>query len=166
MSFGPPDAAAAADWLLGAGLEMQAKRYLDLAGGAPMRVAQWKEQGQLAPIDALVDSLVSPPADPGALAAKWDGLLKGDGQFRTENLVEGVQRWLFDLAQDRMAGEVRYHIGWPRPKGVENLNPKALLAAWRELNQFRRSASHPLNQLLFLESLAAHYLRALRPIAS
>lgn len=166
VAFGAPDAAAATDWLLGAGLEKQAKRYLDLAGGAPMRVAQWKEQGQLAPIDALVDSLVSPPADPGVLAARWDGLLKGDSLFRTENLVEGVQRWLFDLAQERMAGERRYHTGWPRPKGVENLNPKALLAAWRELNQFRRSARHPLNQLLFLESLAAHYLRALRPAAS
>ena len=166
IAFGPPDPAAAADWLRGAGLEKQAKRYLDLAGGAPMRVAQWKEQGQLSPIDALVDSLFSPPTDPGLLAAKWDGLLKGDGMFLTENLVEGVQRWLFDLAQERIAGEIRYHTGWPRPKAVENLNPKALLAAWRELNQFRRSARHPLNQLLFLESLAVHYLRALRPVAS
>jgi DNA polymerase-3 subunit delta' len=166
VNVGAPDAAAAAEWLLGAGLEKQAKRYLGLAGGAPLRVAQWKEQGQLAPIDALVDSLVSPSADPSVLAARWDGLLKGDGLFRMENLVEGVQRWLFDLAQERMAGEVRYHSGWPRPKDVENLNPKALLAAWRELNQFRRSARHPLNQLLFLESMAAHYLRALRPIAS
>jgi DNA polymerase-3 subunit delta' len=164
IPFGPPDAAAAATWLAGAGLEKQAVRYLDLAGGAPMRVAQWKDQGQLAPIDALVDSLVSPPADPTALAARWDGLLKGDGMFRMEHLVEGVQRWLFDLAQERMAGQIRYHGGWPRPKGVAGLNPSALLAAWREINQFRRSARHPLNQLLFLEDLAAHYLRALRPV--
>lgn len=166
IPFGPPDAVAAADWLLGAGLEKEAKRYLNLAGGAPMRVAQWKEQGQLAPIDALVDSLISPPSDPIALAARWESLLKGDGLFRMENLVEGVQRWLFDLAQERMAGELRYHDGWPRPKGVQSLSPKALLAAWREIGQFRRSARHPLNQLLFLESLAAHYLRALRPAAS
>ena len=164
IPFGPPDAAAAAAWLADAGLEKQAARYLDLAGGAPMRVAQWKEQGQLAPIDALVESLVSPPADPIALAARWDGLLKGDGVFRMENLVEGVQRWLFDLAQERLAGEVRYHGGWARPKGVQNLNPDALLAAWREINQFRRSARHPLNQLLFLENLAAYFLRALRPV--
>ncbi|MDP1734106.1 MAG: DNA polymerase III subunit delta' [Sulfuritalea sp.] len=165
IPFGPPEAAAAAAWLAGAGLEKQAARYLNLAGGAPMRVAQWKEQGQLAPIDALVESLVSPPADPIALAARWDGLLKGDGMFRMENLVEGVQRWLFDLAQERLAGETRYHGGWPRPKGVEKLNPNALLAAWREINQFRRSARHPLNQLLFLENLATHFLRALRPVA-
>jgi len=164
--FGPPDAAAGVAWLTSAGLEKQAGRYLNLAGGAPMRVAQWKDQGQLAPIDALVDSLISPQPDPIALAARWDGLLKGDGSFRMENLVEGVQRWLFDLAQERMAGEIRYHGGWPRPKGVQSLNSSALMAAWREINQFRRSARHPLNQLLFLESLAAHFLRALRPVAS
>lgn len=164
--FGPPDPAAAVSWLAGAGLEKQAARYLNLAGGAPMRVAQWKEQGQLAPLDALVDSLISPPPDPIALAARWDGLLKGDGMFRMEHLVEGVQRWLFDLAQERTAGEIRYHGGWPRPKGVQDLSPPALLGAWREINQFRRSARHPLNQLLFLENLAAHYLRALRPVTS
>lgn len=163
IAFAPPDATAAAEWLADAGLEKQAKRYLSLAGGAPMRVAQWKDQGQLAPIDALVDSLISPPADPIALASRWDALLKGDSLFRMENLVEGVQRWLFDLAQERMAGEVRYHDGWSRPKDVQSLSPKALLAAWREINQFRRSARHPLNQLLFLENLAAYYLRALRP---
>ncbi len=166
ISFGPPDAAAAAEWLAGRGLQKQAARYLDLAGGAPMRVAQWNEQGQLAPIDALVETLITPPGDPVALAARWDGLLKGDGLFRMEHLVEGVQRWLFDLTQERMAGQVRYHGGWPRPKGIASLNPAALLAAWREINQFRRSARHPLNQLLFLENLAAHFLRALRPLRS
>lgn len=163
IPFGAPDPVAATAWLAAAGLEKQAGRYLELAGGTPLRVAQWKEQGHLAPIDALVDSLVSPPADPIALAARWDGLLKADGVFRMENLVEGLQRWLFDLTQERIAGEVRYHGGWPRPRGVANLDPGALLAAWREINQFRRSARHPLNQLLFLENMAAHYLRALRP---
>lgn len=162
--FARPDEAGAAAWLKAAGLEKQAVRYLDLAGGAPMRVAQWKDQGQLAAIDALIDSLISPPADPIALAARWDGLLKNDGVFRMEHLVEGVQRWLFDLAQERMSGEIRYHRGWPRPKGVDGLSPSALIGAWRELGQFRRSARHPLNQLLFLESLAAHFLRALRPV--
>jgi DNA polymerase-3 subunit delta' len=163
IAFGAPDSAAATEWLAGVGLERQAARYLGLAGGAPMRVAQWCEEGQLTLIDALVDSLVSPSADPIALAARWDGLLKSDGGFRLENLVEGIQRWLFDLAQECIAGQIRFHSGWPRPQGVNKLGPAALLAALREINQFRRSASHPLNQLLFLESMAAHYLRALRP---
>lgn len=165
IPFGVPDTAAATAWLAGAGLERRAERYLNLAGGAPMRVAEWNQQGHLAPIDALVDSLIAAPEDPIALAARWDALLKSDSLFRMENLVEGVQRWLFDLAQERMTGEIRYHGGWPRPKGVQGLNPNALLGAWREINQFRRSARHPLNQLLFLESLATHYLRGVRPAA-
>jgi hypothetical protein len=40
----------------------------------------------------------------------------------------------------------------------------ALLAGWREIAAFRHSARHPLNPLLFLESLAIRYLRALRPM--
>ncbi len=165
IPFARPDAAAATAWLASAGLEKQGERYLALAGGAPMQVMQWKEEGQLAQIDALVDSLIAAPNDPLVLANRWDAMLKGDGPFRLEQLVEGVQRWLFDLAQERMAGTVRYHRGWPRPKNVSSLNPVALLAGWREIHQFRRSARHPLNQLLFLESLAAHVLRALRPVS-
>lgn len=163
IPFGAPDATAATAWLGSVGLERHAERYLKLAGGAPMRVTQWNQEGHLAPIDALVDSLISPPEDPIVLAARWDVLLKSETLFRMENLVEGVQRWLFDLAQERMTGEIRYHGGWPRPKGVQSLNQNALLAAWREINQFRRSARHPLNQLLFLENLAAYYLRGVRP---
>lgn len=49
---------------------------LDLAGGAPLRVMQWKNDGQLAAIDALIDSLASAPADPLVLATRWEGLLK------------------------------------------------------------------------------------------
>ena len=37
-----------------------------------------------------------------------------------ENLVEGV-RWLFDLAQERIAGEVRYHGGYATERRA-NLN--------------------------------------------
>ncbi len=44
--------------------------------------------------------------------------------------------------------------------------PVALLGAWQELMQFRRSARHPLNQLLFLESMAAHFVRGMRPGAT
>jgi DNA polymerase-3 subunit delta' len=164
IHFGIPDTAAATAWLAGAGHEKHAARYLGLAGGAPMRVAQWSEEGQLLSIDALVDTLAAPPADPMALAARWDGLLRTDGLFRLEYLVEGIQRWVFDLAQQRIAGEIRFHGGWPRPNRVDKLNPDALLVAWREFSQFRRSARHPLNQLLFLESMAARYLHALRPV--
>lgn len=168
VPFSRPDGQATAQWLEQAGLDVKAARYLDLAGGAPLRVLQWKNDGQLAAIDALVDSLLSAPADPLMLAARWESLIKSktENSFRMESLVEGVQCWLFDLALEQASGEVRYHRGWPRPKNIAGLNPLALLAAWREINAFRRSARHPLNPLLFLESLAIHYLRALRPMNS
>jgi DNA polymerase-3 subunit delta' len=168
VPFSRPDDQTTARWLEQAGLDAQATRYLDLAGGAPLRVMQWKNDGQLAAIDALIDSLASAPADPLVLATRWEGLLKSktENSFHMENLVEGVQCWLFDLALEQASGEVRYHCGWPRPKNIAALDPVALLAGWREINTFRRSARHPLNPLLFLESLAIHYLRALRPIHS
>ena len=163
IPFTQPDRQAAADWLRCASLEKQATRYLDLAGGAPLRVVQWKNEGQLAAIDALLESLLTARNDPIALAASWDAMLKGNASFRLENLVEGVQRWLFDLTLERMSGKIHYHRGWPRFKNIEMLAPAALIAAWHAINTFRRSSRHPLNQLLFLESLAFHYLRALRP---
>lgn len=167
LAFPTPERGTAAALLAQAGLGKQAGRYLDLAAGAPMRVAQWNEGGLIAPLDALIETLQNPPADPISLATRWDALLKSEPVFHMEHLVEEVQRWFFDLALERLAGSIRYHGGWSRPKPVSGgLNQNALLAGWRELMQFRRSARHPLNQLLFLEGLASHYLRALRPVSA
>lgn len=163
VPFTVPETAVAVDFLRTAGFETQALRYLALAGGAPLQVVQWKNEGQLAAIDALVESLVAPLSDPIQLAARWDALLKNESAFRLEHLITGIQRWLFDLALERMSGEVHYHGDWPRPKGVAALDPLTLLAAWRDLLPLRRSARHPLNPLLFMETLAFYTLRALRP---
>ncbi|HLA35140.1 MAG TPA: DNA polymerase III subunit delta' [Rhodocyclaceae bacterium] len=164
LTLGRPDAADAAQQLAAAGLSPQTARYLDLAGGAPLRVLQWHEQGHLKPFDALIDSLASPPGDPLALAARWDGLLKGDAMFRLEHLVEEVQRWLFDRTLQALSGTLHYHRSWsslsaPAPSAGA---AKPLLHGWQEVLRFRRSARHPLNQLLFLEDLATHTLNALR----
>ncbi len=167
QAFSAPEAADAQQVLSHAGLEPKDGRFLDLAGGAPLRVLKWKESGTLKPLEALIDTLLTPSSDPLNLAARWDGLLRSEPAFSLEHLVEEVQRWLFDLAQDRMGGRMRYHAGWPRLKSVPGkLDPVALLGAWQELMQFRRSARHPLNQLLFLESMAAHFLRGMRPVAT
>lgn len=163
IPFGAPEKPEALAWLTEMGLDKSTARYLDLAGGAPARVKQWQEQGLLPVHDALIESMISPAGDPIVLASRWDSLLKSDSSFRMEHLVDGVQRWLFDLAQESASGRVRYHGGWPRPKGANTLNSTALLAAWREIAQIRRSARHPLNQLLLLETLAAYFLRAIRP---
>lgn len=167
VMFGVPDSASANELLAQTGLGAKAGRYLALAGGAPMRVARWKESGALVALDELIDTLIRPPADPIELAAQWDGLLKSDAAFSLELLVEELQRWIFDLAQEQMSAEPHYHAGWNKPNPTPGMpSPLALLKTWHELMQFRRSARHPLNQMLFLESLATHYLRALRPANS
>jgi DNA polymerase-3 subunit delta' len=164
IPFSVPEAALSTTMLANIGPGNDVARYLDLAAGAPLRVAKWSEAGLIAPLNSLIEMLQNPPADPIGLAARWDGLLKSEPGFTLEHLVEELQRWLFDLAQERLTGSMRYHAGWPRSKVSQvNFNPVALMGAWRQLMQFRRSSRHPLNQLLFLESLAAHFLRALRP---
>lgn len=164
VAFSAPDSVVGREMLAAVGLGKEDGRFLDLAGGAPIRVLNWKDSGVLKPLDRLIETLLAPPADPISLAASWDGLLRSEPALSLEHLVEEVQRWVFDLAQERIAGSLRYHQGWSRPKSPSGaLDPFALLGAWRELKQFRRSARHPLNQLLFLESMAAHFLRGLRP---
>lgn len=173
IPFSAPAAASAQEWIAAAKLPKDSVRFLDLAAGAPLRVAQWHEQQILPSIEALIASLAASTnqagGDPTVLAARWDALLKKDLRFTLEVLVEGVQRWLFDLAQEaatEAAGSVRYHTGWPRPRFERPLSLAALTQAWRDLLRFRRSARHPLNQLLFLEDLAAHTLRGFRPTSS
>lgn len=164
LTFSPPDAAAAANIMAKAGLSPAESRFLAISGGAPMRLIAWKETKLLKPLGALIESLQSPPGDPVALAAHWDGLLRTESSFTLEHLVEEVQRWLMDLALDRATGRRHYHAEWNRPgQKPETLNQAALLGAWQELKLFRKSSRHPLNQMLFLESVATHFLRALHP---
>jgi DNA polymerase-3 subunit delta' len=89
-------------WPVVPGSKNRPNAILALAGGAPMRVSTMEGSG--ASWRRLTRwwihfSLLRPIRL--QLAAQWDGLLKGDGLFRMEHLIEGVQRWLFDLAQEQ-----------------------------------------------------------------
>ncbi len=161
LAFQRPDPLVAAEWLQRNGVEARAARYLPLAGGAPLTLLHWQKEDQLAALDALSESLGKAAGDPLALAAQWDGLLRRHVQFSLEMLVEGVQRWLHDLALIAATQPPRFHPELKAQAGTSLSEPR-LTTAWRDLLRFRRSARHPLNQLLFLEDLAAHTLRALR----
>ncbi len=165
LSFAPPEAEEAQRILVAAGCGKHAEQYLGLAGGAPLRVTRWKDEGMLPPIAATIESLSSPPEDPTVLASRWDGILKSEPGFKLTDLVETVQRWVFDLTQEAVAGQPHFHGAWGKPaKPAGGYAAEALIGAWMELIQFRRSSRHPLNQQLFLESLAAEFLRAVRPV--
>jgi DNA polymerase III subunit delta' len=157
--FQRPELAEGVRWLAQNGLETSAERYLPLAGGAPLTVAAWKEQGQFAALDALRETLSLRQGDPLALAGQWDSLLRKHVDFSMEMLVLGVQRWLHDLALLASGQSTRFHIDLRLSGAASALSPVRLATAWRDMLRFRLSARHPLNQLLFLEDMAVHVLR-------
>lgn len=162
LVFGRPDQAAAERWLAGQGVSAAAE-LLQLAGGAPLIAADWAEQGRLDAYRKVIETLAEKPVDPVAMAAKWATLLKSEQDFALAQLVEAVQKWVFDLAMLKIAGGCRYHEAW-RVK-LEQLAAAAsgtgLMACYNDLLRIRAVARHPLNTQLFLEDMAARYLRAL-----
>ena len=159
--FGRPDPALATQWLNAEGVKA-ADELLRLAGGAPLLAAEWALQGRLDLYRKAIEALADKPVDPVAMAAKWSALLKGEESFGLPQLVETVQKWVFDLILLKMAGGLRYHQAW-RDK-LETLATRTtgtnLLVCYNDLLRIRAVARHPLNTQLFLEDMAARYLKA------
>lgn len=161
--FGRPDPALATQWLNAEGVKAAAAdELLRLAGGAPLLAAEWAMQGRLDLYRKAIEALADKPVDPVAMAAKWSALLKGEESFGLPQLVETVQKWVFDLIQLKLSGSLQYHQAW-RDK-LETLATRAseanLLACYSDLLRIRAVARHPLNTQLFLEDMAARYLKA------
>ncbi len=149
LAFTRPSIKAASLTLRELGLPMGSEVLLSLAGGAPMQIQRWHQSEKIDGLKALLKTFQHAGNNPLALAARWDDLLKKDEQLKIEFLVEAVQRWVVDEA---LASEARLNA--------------ATFAGWRGLLQCRRAAGHPLNQLLFLEEIATHALRATGKLAS
>ncbi len=160
--FGRPEPNQAERWLSAQGVGTGAE-LLQLTGGAPLVAADWAEQNRLASYRVVIEALAENPRDPVAMAVKWLGLLKSEQGFALPQLVEAVQKWVFDLSMLKIAGRCRYHGAWQN--SLERLADKAsttgLMACYNDLQRIRAVARHPLNTQLFLEDMAARYLRAL-----
>lgn len=160
--FGRPDPVLAEQWLTAKGVKSAAE-LLRLTGGAPLLAADWAEQGRLDSCKKAIEALADKPVDPVVMAVKWAALLKGTQGFGLPQLVETVQKWVFDLILLKISGGLRYHQDW-RGK-LEMLATKAsstgLLACYNDLLRIRAVVRHPLNTQLFLEDMATRYLRAL-----
>jgi DNA polymerase III subunit delta' len=170
LVFEPPTRDQAQAWLRSAGADTRAHRFLGLANGAPGVVMDWQNSSLLPALEALIDSLMplgkstqNSQTDPLALAAQWDALLKKETVLNLDMLVEAVQRHVFDLANQCAGTPLRYHVDWPKPLTPAAAPLTQLVRGSRELLRFKRSAKHPLNQLLFLEDLATQLLRTLTP---
>jgi DNA polymerase III subunit delta' len=146
LSFVRPSVTEARKKLAELGIPSPSDAVLSLAGGAPFQIARWHENGLIDALKTLLETFQRPGASSAALAERWDALLTKDAGLKMEIVVEAVQRWVLETAI----------------KARRQLTPE-MFVCWRALLQSRRSASHPLNQLLFLEELASHALRATAP---
>lgn len=162
ISFDRPDAFLAERWLETQGIQ-SAGELLRLAGGAPLVAAEWAEQGRMESYRKAVAALAEETADPVAMAARWAALLKSSEEFGLVQLVEMVQKWLFDLTQLKLSGVLRYHEAWRSTleKMAAGASATALLSCYNDFLRIRAVARHPLNTQLFLEDMAFRYLRAL-----
>lgn len=157
-----PALAEATEWLAAKG-DRQAAELLPLVGGAPLLAIEESERGRGSALAGLVASLTDPGRDPLALAARWEAQLqtKGEGGLPMETLVGALQKWVADLAQCKLAGRSRYHSAKGMAGSVEKASAMGLIRCYNELVRMRALASHPLNPRLFLEEMAARYLRSL-----
>jgi DNA polymerase-3 subunit delta' len=161
--FGRPALPLATAWLRDEGAD-EALNLLPLTAGAPLLARDWAVQDKLPLYRKVVTVLADNPVDPVAMAAHWLVLVKNDDGFSLSQLVDAVQKWMFDLVQCKLSGEVRYHLDATWRMRLDGLAARAsqagLLTGYAELLRIRAVVRHPLNTQLFLEDLAARYIKA------
>lgn len=162
INFGRPDELLAERWLEESGVK-NCSQLLRLAAGAPLLASSWAEQGRMGSYHKVIDALSASPLDPVAVASKWSVELKKGADFGLQQLVESVEKWVFDLVLLKSTGMVRYHAAWREQLEVlaANASVVGLSACYQELLRIRAVARHPLNTQLFLEDLATRYIRSL-----
>ncbi|CAG4882844.1 DNA-directed DNA polymerase III, delta subunit [Georgfuchsia toluolica] len=162
MLFGIPNVVVASAWLKAEGVR-EPEQLLGLAGGAPLKALALKEEGSAAVVDEAIEPLYRPPLEPIALAAHWEALRKKNPGFLLEHLIDAVQKWLYDLTRVRNGSTPRYLPD--SQKELLTVAPKISVArlnrCYADLLKIRATARHPLNELLFLEDLAARCAAAL-----
>lgn len=162
IMFRRPAKAEAEAWLQEAGTP-EALALLPLTGGAPLLALEESAKGGGKSWNGFVATLSDPGGDSLALAARWESQLKSDGGMTMEELVGLMQKWVFDLALHKSAGQLRFFEGLERKADelTRQASAVGLIRCYNDLIRTRGLASHPLNPRLFLEELAERYLRAL-----
>ncbi len=123
-------------------------------GFAPLQALNWAESGEGTEERNILLAAILHPGKLDALA------LAGSLQRSSPvHVIHCLQQWCHDLVSAKLAGAVRYF-----PEQAETIlklaggvSPLALMRFQKELQEARRSAFHPLNPKLLLESLLLSY---------
>ena len=164
ISVERPDAALASAWLEQESGQSRPDALMALLGDSPLTAAEWLQDGRWKALPDLVASFRQTNETPITLAARWEGLIRAQAGLNLEALVGLLAKWLFDLSLCAQAGQVRF---FPNEQAsLEKLGKDRsavrFIHCYNELLKLRRVANHPLNAQLFLEDMAARYLRAFK----
>jgi len=146
-----PDKASALHWLQQKGVQ-NADDFLSYASGAPLSALKDAEEGGMKREDAGKILARGAQLDPFAAAT----LMVSTGM---EAALGFLQKWIYDLIACCLANEIRYHARHASALQAlsKSVDLALLLGFQRKLDEARKSATHPLNHELQLESLLLQY---------
>ncbi|MDP2247694.1 MAG: DNA polymerase III subunit delta', partial [Nitrosomonadales bacterium] len=139
----------ALSWLKEQG-QADAERLLDYAGGSPLSVIRNSEQNAaMFNTELLVQGRKLDPFS-AASAAAAQGM---------ELAIDGLQKWVYDLLSCLLTGKIRYHNqhAGALQAMAKSVDLGLLLEFQRKLNEAKKSANHPLNNELQLETIFLTY---------
>lgn len=149
VGMGIPSKELALDWLQKQG-QADAERLLDYAGGAPLSVIRNSNPSQ-----ALLNTelfLQGRELDPfhAASVAVSQGM---------ELAIDALQKWLYDLLSCHLIQEIRYNNQHASALQAlaKSVDLGLLLELQGNLSEAKRSANHPLNNELQLETIFLTY---------
>lgn len=146
-----PEKPLALRWLQEKGVE-DAAYFLSYASGAPLSALNDAEDGGTKRADTEKMLARGAQLEPFAAAT----LMVGQGM---ETAISILQKWVYDLTACRLTAEIRYHERYASALQAlsKSVDLGLLLDFQRKLDDARKSAAHPLNHELQLESLLLQY---------
>lgn len=163
--FPHPSFDEAVAWMSHEGVDNDA--LLGFAGGLPIAARDYA-QGAFAEIRAKLAEDMSSMAvrDPLRLAAEWESRLKAkaaqDSGFNMAIFLDWLSRWLSDGVRVAQGLPPRFFRDYEKPLSSLALgHAEDWLSAYREIQERRRFAMHPLNLRLFLEDVLLSVYRKL-----
>ncbi|MGY1487839.1 DNA polymerase III subunit delta' [Methylobacillus pratensis] len=145
-----PSEREALTWLEQQGIS-DAQYWLAYSGGSPLSAAEaaaGSDKVQLVPARLAQGQKLDPFGSASEFAA-----------IGMEEAATALQKWLYDLVAVNLGANPRYHVRDTAALQAlsKSVDLSALLAFQRQVDEARRSASHPLNNELQLEHLLLQY---------
>ncbi|MDP1537797.1 MAG: DNA polymerase III subunit delta' [Burkholderiales bacterium] len=158
LSLREPERATALAWLSGQGVT-NPEVALAQFSGAPLLALAASAGDELAERRDFLARIAPPDFDPLGVAETFRDL-------PLERFIGWLQKWTYDIAEQRMLGTIRYNPDLAGELTViaNRVEPLAALRLHRKLVREQRNIHHPLNSRLFIESVLLAYAAVVNPL--